>query len=315
MCLSRDDKHKQAHYRSSLNTSYTSDLVSIIIPTFNQASYLPACVDHCLFQTYPDLEIILVDGGSTDGTKEFLAGLANAIAGRCCSPVKEMDPNGQIVREITLAFPQNRDLKIILFDEDIGPTRTINEGLSRATGEYCAYIVGDDMPHPHMIEELVSALEITGADFAYSDMNVVDDTGRIVRQMRLPDYTFEECFAQWYHLGVSRLYRRSWHEKVGLMDEQYQGANDYDHYLRFAMAGAVFHHVPKILYSVRHHGTNRQTGQHTRERYRNLLSESKRCAYRAREFLRSDIRNTGRPAAMDCGSCEEQSREKGALSL
>ena len=44
--------------------------VSIVVPVFNQARYLPACIDHCLFQTYPNLEIIIVDGGSTDGTPQ-----------------------------------------------------------------------------------------------------------------------------------------------------------------------------------------------------------------------------------------------------
>ncbi|MBW1947864.1 MAG: glycosyltransferase [Deltaproteobacteria bacterium] len=268
--------------------------VSIIIPTFNQARYLPACVDHCLFQTYPDLEIIIVDGGSTDGTKDYLAGLEKEVAERRVEPVVEMDERGEIIRREQRVYPKGRRLEILVFGEDIGPTRTINEGLSRAKGDYCTYIVGDDIPHPHMIEELVSALERTGADFAYSDMNIVDDTGRIVRQMRLPDYSFDVCFARWYHLGVSRLYRTAWHEKVGLMDERYQGANDYDHYLRFAMAGAKFFHLPKVLYSVRHHGDNRKTGQHTEERYANLIQESKHCAWRARSWIEGQRHVSGR---------------------
>jgi glycosyltransferase involved in cell wall biosynthesis len=260
------------------------DKVSIVIPTFNQARYLPACIDHCLLQTYPELEIIVVDGGSTDGTKTYLEGLPTQIAERTLWPVSEMDREGDVVRCQVRIYPDGRDIKIICFDENIGPTRTYNEGLARATGAYCTYIVGDDVPYPHMIEDLVEALESKGADFVYSDMNVVDDDGRIVRQMRLPDYSFEACFARWYHLGVSHLYRTKWHEKVGLMDETFQGANDYDHYLRFAMAGAKFHHVPRVLYSVRFHGADRKTGQHTETRYANLIEESKLCARRAREW-------------------------------
>jgi glycosyltransferase involved in cell wall biosynthesis len=262
--------------------------VTIIIPTFNQAHYLQACVDHCLFQTYSNLEIIIVDGGSTDETKNYLAGLKKEIRERQISPVIEMDEEEQIVRKAIPVYPKGRDLIIISFDKDIGPTRTYNEGLSRATGEYCTYIVGDDLPHPHMIEELVNALEYTGADFVYSDMNVVNDRGRIIRQMRLPDYDFEACFARWYHLGVSKLYRTEWHHKVGLMDEKYHGANDYDHYLRFAMAGAVFYHHPKILYSIRYHGDNRKIGQHTKVNYVRLIGESKDCARRAREWLKNE---------------------------
>jgi glycosyltransferase involved in cell wall biosynthesis len=263
---------------------------TIVIPTFNQAHYLPACVDHCLFQTYSNLEIILVDGGSTDGTKKYLAGFKKEIRDRTISPVVEMDEDRYVIRKEIPVYPKGRDLKIISFDKDIGPTQTYNEGLSRATGEYCTYIAGDDVPHPHMIEELVSTLEATGADFVYSDMNVVDDQGRIIRQMRLPDYDFEVCFARWYHLGVSKLYRTGWHQKVGLMDEKYQSANDYDHYLRFAIAGAIFRHLPRVLYSIRYHGDDRKTGQHTDERYQRLIEESKICAQRAREWIRGKNR-------------------------
>ena len=259
--------------------------VSIVIPTFNQADYLPACVDHCLYQTYPYLEIIIVDGGSEDETKCYLAGLKEEIANRTCQPVAEMDSAGNLIRLESSVYPQNRELKIVTFLDDIGPTRTYNEGLGRVTGAYCTYVVGDDLPHPHMIEALVACLESTGADFVYSDMNVVDDGGRIVRQIRLPDYHFEKCLAKWYFLGVSHLYRSEWHQRVGLMDEAYQSANDYDQYLRFAVAGAKFYHLPQIHYSVRFHGPDRKGGQHTPQRNLNLISESKKCAYRARQWL------------------------------
>ena len=261
--------------------------VSIVIPTFNQFQYLPACVDHCLFQTYPNVELIIVDGGSTDETKDFLATLEKEIATRSCRPVDEMDSQGRIIRGQVSVYPRNRTIQIITFDEDIGATRTYNEGFKRVSGFYCTYIVGDDLPHPHMIEELIYAIESTGADFVYSDMNLVGDSNKIVRQMRLPDYSFESCFARWYHLGVSRLYRTEWHQKIGLMDENYRCANDYDHYLRFAMAGAKFYHLPKVLYSIRYHGNDRKQGQHTEERYADLIEESKRCARRARKWLAS----------------------------
>ncbi len=264
----------------------TSPLVTIVIPTYNQARYLPACVSHCLLQTYDNLELVIVDGGSTDSTKAYLAFLEQEIKTRTMTPVVLMSEDGEILRKEILTCPQNRKVRILSFEEDIGATRTYNKGLEAASGKYCTYIVGDDLPHPHMIEEMVNVLESGNADFVYTDMNLVDDDGVIVRQMRLPDYDFKTCLADWFHLGVSKLYRTDLHHKVGLMDEAYASANDYDHYLRFAMAGASFYHLPRILYSIRHHGENRQTGQHTSERYKNLLEESKQCAWRAREWLR-----------------------------
>lgn len=259
--------------------------VSIVIPTFNQGQYLPACIDHCLFQTYSNLEIIIVDGGSTDNTKKYLEGLKAQVASQSMSPVSHMETDGQIIRKTVRTYPQNREIKILTFDEDIGATRTYNEGFKQATGEYCTYIPGDDMPYPHMIEILATALDTTNADFVYSDMNLVEDSGRIVRQMRMPDYDFKRCLCDWFHLGVSKLYRTGLHNSVGVMDEAWQSANDYDHYLRFAMAGAKFYHVPQILYAIRYHGETRKTGQHTPKRYKRLLDESAQCAERARRFL------------------------------
>lgn len=260
--------------------------VSIVIPTFNQGQYLPACIDHCLFQTYPDLELIIVDGGSQDNTKAYLKSLDNRIKTAKLDPVVYMNDAGDIVRKTVQTYPRNRELTILSFDRDIGPTRTYNEGLSDVTGEYCTYVVGDDLPHPHMIEEMAGVLDTWDADFVYSDMNLVDDQGCIIRQMRQPDYDFTACFADWFHLGVSKLYRTSLHQTVGLMDESYTAANDYDHYLRFAMAGCRFVHLPRVLYSIRWHGPQRKTGQHTRDRYQVLMEESKRCARRAREYLK-----------------------------
>lgn len=260
--------------------------VSLVIPTYNQCRYLSACIDHCLFQTYRNIEIVIVDGGSSDGTKEFLNHLHLDIKRRMINPVVSMDEDGTIIREKKQAFLQNRAIRILAFDNDIGATRTYNEGFKRITGDYCTYVAGDDMLHPHMVEDCVKVLEEKNVDFVYTDMNVVDDQDRIVRQMRLPDYDFKRCLADWFHLGVSKLYRTELHDRVGLMDEvNYKSANDYDHYLRFAMAGARFYHLNRILYSIRHHGDDRKTGQHTDERYANLIEESRRCAFRARAFL------------------------------
>jgi glycosyltransferase involved in cell wall biosynthesis len=263
-------------------------LVTIVIPTFNQSQYLPACVDHCLFQTYSNLELIIVDGGSTDSTKEYLSNLKNKIATITHNPVVRMSGDGNIIRGEFISYPQDRKITILTFDEDIGPTRTYNEGLRKASGKYCTYVVGDDLPHPHMIEDMVAVLETQDVDFVYSDMNLIEDSGGIVRQMLQPDYNFKKCFADWFHVGVSKLYRTKLHKQVGLMDESYTAANDYDHYLRFAMAGCRFYHLPKVLYSIRWHGPERKTGQHTPNRYKILLEECKQCAARARTFLDTD---------------------------
>jgi glycosyltransferase involved in cell wall biosynthesis len=253
--------------------------VSIVIPNFNQADYLPACFDHCWFQTYPDLEIIVVDGGSTDGTKAWLAGLEQEIATRTVSPVLAADAAGtgvvrktcRVYHEDTHTAHPRRELVIVSSAVDLGRVGTYNAGFARATGTYCTYVVGDDLPHPHFVEDLVEVLEATGADLAYADFRVVDDAGQVLRQVRKPEYSFDACFAQWFHLGVATLHRRSLHERVGLMDPAWDTANDYAWYLKMAETRAHFVHVPRVLYSVRYHGHGPE-----------LLDESLELARRAR---------------------------------
>ena len=269
----------------TLSKTTPDPLVSIVIPTFNQAEYLPACIDSCLFQSYSNIELIIVDGGSVDATKSYLSSLEHRIATTTYSPVSFMDDNNQPTRVTKLSYPQNRRIRIITHDTDIGATSTYNRGLSQCSGKYCTYVVGDDLIHPHMIEEMATLMETSDCDFTYSDMLLVKDSGEIVSQLKMPDYSFKNCFADWFKIGVSKLYKTSLHEKAGLMDEKYTVANDYDHYLRFAMSGCRFLHLQRFLYSVRWHGPSRKTGQHTNERHKTLFDESAACAHRARNFL------------------------------
>lgn len=264
--------------------------VSIVVPTFNQGRVLPMTVDWVLQQSHPNLEVIIIDGGSGDDTKNFLRDLPDRIRDERTGFLSSVEiisgGEPRFERKSVSRYPgEGRDLKIITFPEDIGATQTINEGMSRVTGEYCTYVVGDDLPHLSMVEEMVHALESSCADFAYADMAVVDDAGSILQLLRKPDYSFEACFARWFHIGVARLYRSELHRRFGLFNPDYRCANDYDMYLRFAMGGARFVHVPKVLYSVRHHGANPTTGQHSPERKKRLYEESVECARRARVWL------------------------------
>ena len=91
----------------------SAPLVSIVIPNFNQGRYLPACLDHCLFQTYHNLEIIIVDGGSTDGTKNYLTKLKEKILSQKMEPVSYLSEHDEIIRKTVTVYPQNRKIKIV----------------------------------------------------------------------------------------------------------------------------------------------------------------------------------------------------------
>lgn len=267
-------------------------LVSVVVPTYNQARYLPACLDRILLQDYPELEIVVVDGASTDDTSRVLEDYLRSVKDDSVSFASRWDGR-EVVRETHRRFPQNRRIRVIRTDRDLGATQTYNVGMAEVRGDYATYVPGDDLIHPTMISELIAALE-RGADFAYADMWIVDDAGRVLREFRLPEYSFERCFGDWYLCGVAKLFRAELLRRVGLFDPAYRVSNDHDLFLRFALSGAKFVHVPRVLYSVRHHGRDRQTGQHTTDATRRMFEESVALVERARAIAAS-------PRSRSCG--------------
>lgn len=259
--------------------------VSIVVPTYNQAEYLPITLDHVLLQDYNNLEVIVVNGGSTDNTREVLDEYMAKTIHEETDAADRYDGK-KVLRVRSRRFPREREIHVRHFEENIGVSETYNVGMRMATGEYATYVVSDDIPYLNMVSRLVAELESTGVDFVYADTAVVEDRGRILKILRKPDYSFERCFADWFHLSVARLYKRLWHERVGYFDSAYRNANDYDMYLRMAMAGCTFRHVPEVLYAIRAHEPYRPTNQHTPDRHANLFRESILCAERARAFLR-----------------------------
>jgi glycosyltransferase involved in cell wall biosynthesis len=114
--------------------------VSIIVPVFNCAPYIEDCLASLTTQTETDIEMIVVDDGSRDGSLEIVARLA-----------------AKDIRISILSFPSNSGF----------PGFARNQGIARASGQYIAFLDGDDLYHPRKIESVVSAFE------RLPDVNVV----------------------------------------------------------------------------------------------------------------------------------------------
>lgn len=124
-------------------------MITVIIPVYNVAPYLAACIDSVLAQTYTDIEILLVDDGSTDGSGE----LCNDYA---C-----------------------RDARITVFHQaNQGASVARNRALAEARGEYVAFIDADDVVHTRYLELLFTAMLQTGCDVAQSPYKIIDTAQR-----------------------------------------------------------------------------------------------------------------------------------------
>lgn len=117
------------------------DKVSIIVPVYNSEKYIEKTLNSVLSQTYENIEIIVVDDGSTDNSRE-------------------------IVEKIAQTDTRLRYFKI----KNGGPGNARNVGMSKATGEYIGFCDGDDIIKPEMYERLVSYIEKANADIAFCDI-------------------------------------------------------------------------------------------------------------------------------------------------
>lgn len=128
-------------------------LISVIIPVYNVEKYLHECVDSVLGQTYKNLEIILVDDGSTDSS------------GKICDEYAEKDSR-----------------IVVIHKKNDGPSKTRNAGLNRASGKYIYFLDSDDFITENAMETLVSAAESDSADLVFFDAFSFSDDGSQVKQ-------------------------------------------------------------------------------------------------------------------------------------
>lgn len=137
-------------------------LISVIIPVYNVEKYLHECVDSVLRQTYKNLEIILVDDGSTDSS------------GKICDEYAEKD---------------NRI--IVIHKKNEGPSKTRNAGLERATGKYIYFLDSDDYIENNALELLFNIAESNQADLVFFDARSFSDNGAEINQGYVVNGTYE----------------------------------------------------------------------------------------------------------------------------
>ena len=200
-------------------------LVSIVIPAYNQAHYLSRAIQSALEQTHRDLEVIVVDDGSSDET----AAVAHSFA----------DPRLRYI------YQANRGL-----------SAARNTGLRHAGGEFVSFLDSDDQFRPRKIELLLAELKRhPEAGLAAGQAIPVDPDGQPIGQIFAKELPVES--AQWLlgnplHVG-SVLVRREWQEQVGFFDETLRSYEDWDLWLRLALAGCPMRWVAQPVSLYRFH--------------------------------------------------------------
>ena len=200
----------------------TDPLVSIIVPTLNQAQYIGAALDSILQQDYARIECIVMDGGSTDGTVELLQ--------------RYTDPGFVWVSE-----------------PDRGQSDAINKGLRRARGDVLSYLNSDDLLCAGAVQHVVEYLSNhSDADLVYGDCNFIDPAGTTIRLMQGKPFSLEHALQGDYAITQpGTFWRRSVYERLGDFDTSLHYVMDIDYWMRAAIAGFRLVYVPQPLSAFR----------------------------------------------------------------
>jgi glycosyltransferase involved in cell wall biosynthesis len=214
--------------------------VSIVTPSFQQAAFLEQTICSVLEQDYLNLEYMVIDGGSTDGSAEIIRRYADRMA-------------------------------YWVSERDSGQAEAINKGLLRATGEIVAWVNSDDYYLPGAIQRAVEVLQgQPELGFVYGDVLAVDGEGRPVNRMRYGDWGLDGlmCFRM---IGQPSVFmRRSALEQAGLLRDEMGYLLDHDLWLRIAARFPV-KYVPELWSAARYHAAAKnvaQTERFCQEAYR-----------------------------------------------
>ena len=202
--------------------------VSVIIPTYNYARFLNNCINSVITQSYENTEIIVVDDGSTDNTREVISVFGNRIN--------------------------------YIYQENQGLSSARNTGLLNAGGEYIQFLDSDDILHKDAIKERVLFLEknpeVSIAVCRNKEFSDTDKNGNpiINGHWKLPE---ENLDIHLCYLNIAPphafLIRRKVAQDVGTFDKGLKACEDYDYWLRSLLKGHVPVYCPRGLVYYRKH--------------------------------------------------------------
>ncbi len=197
-------------------------LVSIVTPSFNQASYLEQTIQSVLNQDYADIETLVMDGGSTDGSVDIIKKYASRLA-------------------------------YWVSEKDAGQADAINKGMARAKGDIVAWLNSDDYYLPGTVAAAVEALEKNPeAALVYADMLAVNENGQTFNTLRYRQLTLEDLLS-FQIIGQPAVFmRRDAYERAGGLDTSFHFLLDHHLWIRIACLGRILH-VPQIWAAARYH--------------------------------------------------------------
>ncbi len=215
------------------NPSGDLPLVSVVTPSYNQGEFLETTIRSVLYQDYPRIEYIVVDGGSTDGSVEIIRKYRNRIARWLSEP-------------------------------DLGQADAINKGFRLARGEIVAWINSDDYYFPYAVTSAVQAFQADPKVAVFYGDGVLATRGGQFQQyfVWVEPFCADRLYScSDYILQPTTFFRRDALFEAGLLDTSLHYVMDWDLWCRFAKKGFRFHYEPRPIAVNRvYYGTKTSTG-------------------------------------------------------
>ncbi|WP_179374532.1 glycosyltransferase family 2 protein [Winogradskyella wichelsiae] len=217
--------------------------VSLITATYNSEATIEDCMLSVLNQTYPNIEYIIVDGGSDEKTLKYL----NEAAEKHSNIILSSEP-------------------------DQGIYDALNKGIAKATGEIVGFVHSDDfLADPSIISAIVEAFKAQEVDGVYGDLHYValENTAKIIRNWVSEPFDHRLLRQGWMPAHPTLYVKRDLYKKYGVFDLNYRIAADYDFILRiFKQPNLKFHYLPKTIVKMRVGGASNKS-------LKNILQKSK----------------------------------------
>jgi glycosyltransferase involved in cell wall biosynthesis len=238
------------------SVSRTGPLVSIVVPVFNQADYVEEALESVLTQRYSQIELIVLDDGSTDDTPQRL----EAYRSRC----------------------------VVERHSNIGQAATLNKGWNLSHGQILSYLAADDMLLPGAVQASIEVLERrSDVVMSYCDYELMDPASKYIRRITTRDYAFPALVVELVCLpGPGVFFRRSAFEATGPWNAALRQIPDFEYWLRLALKGP-FVRIPQVLARYRVHDDSQSFARVAAERAEEPVGVVRR--FYAEEALPAEI--------------------------
>jgi len=201
--------------------------ITIVTPSFNQAKFLERTILSVLNQNYPNLEYIIIDGGSTDGSVEI---------------IKKYE----------------KKLAWWVSEKDRGQAEAINKGLKRATGDWVAWQNSDDVYFDDVFFNLIECVKKNPtAGMIIANLMLIDEKDKSLRDICYVRPTYNSVLAEGMVLcNQAAFWKRDIHDDIGYLDERFHYSFDFEWFLRLLKKYKA-KHINQIWGGLRQHNLSK----------------------------------------------------------